>query len=121
MCYTQLIVGSTSDVDGRETRQRSAAPRLVENAMIALSNSPNHFLTSLSLDDAALLQPHLKPMDLPQGAVLYRAEDTISRIYFPRSGAVSLVVGLSDGQFIEAATLGRNSVIGVGALTGRAS
>jgi CRP-like cAMP-binding protein len=40
----------------------------------------------------------------------------ISRVYFPHTGVVSLIVGLSGGQFIEAGMFGRNSVIGVGAL-----
>lgn len=84
--------------------------------MLALANSPNYFLASLSADDAALLQPHLHPFDLPQGAVLFRAEDAIDRIYFPHSGVVSLVVGVANGQFVEAGMFGRNSVIGIGAL-----
>lgn len=55
-------------------------------------------------------------MDLPQNAIFFRAEDTISRVYFPHSGVVSLVVGLADGQFVEAGVFGRNGVIGVTAL-----
>jgi CRP-like cAMP-binding protein len=51
-------------------------------------------------------------MDLPRGTILYRAEDTISRLYFPHSGVVSLVVGFANGQFVEASMFGRNSVIG---------
>lgn len=57
-------------------------------------------------------------MELPQGDVLFRAQDVISRIYFPHTGVVSLVVGVSSGEFIEAGMFGRNSVIGVGALLG---
>ncbi|WP_245411928.1 Crp/Fnr family transcriptional regulator [Methylocella silvestris] len=63
------------------------------------------------------MAPHLRPMELAQGAILFSAEDQISRIYFPESGVVSIVVGLSTGQFIEAGMFGRNSVIGAGALT----
>lgn len=84
--------------------------------MSPLSNSPNHFLASLSREDAVSIQPHLKPMDLPQGGVFFRAEEAISRVYFPHSGVVSLVVGLSDGQYVEAGMFGRNGVIGVAAL-----
>ena len=83
--------------------------------MSPLSNSPNHFLASLSREDAVSIQPHLKPMDLPQGGVFFRAEEAISRVYFPHSGVVSLVVGLSDGQYVEAGMFGRNRVIGVAA------
>jgi CRP-like cAMP-binding protein len=80
-----------------------------------LSNSPNHFLASLSAQDSELIRPHLQPMELPREAILYRAEETISRLYFPHGGVVSLVVGFANGQFVEAGMLGRNSVIGVGA------
>ena len=44
-----------------------------------------------------------------------KAEDTIERVYFPHSGIISLIVGLSGGQFVEAGVLGRNGVIGAGA------
>jgi CRP-like cAMP-binding protein len=79
------------------------------------ANSVNHFLASLSAQDSELIKPHLHPMDLPREAILYRAEETISRLYFPHSGVVSLVVGFANGQFVEAGMFGRNSVIGVGA------
>src|SRR3954468_10643855 len=67
-----------------------------------LSNSPNHFLASLSASDAALIEPHLKPLDLPRGTILYEAEDIIERVYFPHRGIISLVVGLSTGQYKDA-------------------
>jgi CRP-like cAMP-binding protein len=80
-----------------------------------LSNLLNHFLASLSAQDRELIKPHLHPMELPRETILYRAEDTITRLYFPESGVVSLVVGFANGQFVEAGMFGRNSVIGVGA------
>jgi CRP-like cAMP-binding protein len=83
-----------------------------------LSNSPNHFLSSLSAQDRELLQPHLKPTELPPMTTLYKAEDTISRVYFPHTGAVSYVVGIPSGQFVEAGLVGRNSAIGASAALG---
>ena len=77
-----------------------------------LLNSPNHFLASLSAHDSDLLRPHLKALQLRQGAVIYSAEETIEHVYFPQTGVVSLVVGLTSGQFVEAGMLGRNSVVG---------
>jgi CRP-like cAMP-binding protein len=79
------------------------------------SNSPNHFLATLSPTDADLLRSHVKPLHLPQGTFLYKAEDSIERVYFPHTGVISLIVGLNSGQFVEAGMLGRNSVIGAGA------
>jgi CRP-like cAMP-binding protein len=80
-----------------------------------LANSVNHFLASLSAQDRELIKPHVQPLELPSGTILHKAEDTITRLYFPDSGVVSLVVGFSNGQFVEAGMFGRNTVIGVGA------
>jgi CRP-like cAMP-binding protein len=80
-----------------------------------LTNSPNHFLLSLSQQDRDLLQPHLRPLRLPLGAALFRADDIISNVYFPYTGIMSMIVGVSSGQFVEAGMLGRNSVVGTGA------
>ena len=80
-----------------------------------LTNSPNHFLLSLSPQDRDLLQPHLRPLRLPLGAALFRADDIISNVYFPYTGIMSMIVGVSSGQFVEAGMLGRNSVVGTGA------
>jgi hypothetical protein len=41
--------------------------------MPLLSNSPNHFLASLSPTDSDLLRPHLKSLTLPQGTFIYKA------------------------------------------------
>jgi CRP-like cAMP-binding protein len=77
--------------------------------------SPNHFLSSLSAQDRDSLQPHLKQLQLPQGTALYRADDIIPRVYFPYTGIISMIVGVSSGQYVEAGMLGRNGVIGAGA------
>jgi len=83
--------------------------------MTILSNSPNFFLSSLPPEDAALLLPHLKLVELPTGSVLYEAEDAITRVYFPYTGIVSFIVGVASGEFVEAGVVGRNSAIGVSA------
>jgi len=77
-----------------------------------LTNSPNHFLASLSPDDGDVLRPHLRRDKLAFGSVLHDAEQQIPRVYFPTAGIISLVVGLSDGQVVEAGMFGRNGVVG---------
>jgi CRP-like cAMP-binding protein len=48
--------------------------------------------------------------------------DTISRVYFPHSGVVSIVVDLASGDMIEAAMIGREGVVGgLSALNSRIS
>jgi CRP-like cAMP-binding protein len=82
---------------------------------LPLTNSPNHFLLSLSPQDRDLIQPHLRPLHLSRAAPIYQVEDIIPYVYFPHTGIVSLIVGVSNGQFVEAGMLGRNGAIGAGA------
>jgi CRP-like cAMP-binding protein len=74
--------------------------------------SQNHLLASLPSADFELLRPHLKQIELVHEKVLFEAGDTVTHIYFPHSGVISLVVELADGQMIEAAMIGRDSLVG---------
>jgi CRP-like cAMP-binding protein len=86
------------------------------------SVSPNRLLASLIPADLELLRPHLKPIELVHEVVLFEAGDTIDRVYFPHSGIISLVVELSQGEAIEAAMIGRDSMLGASsALDGQVS
>jgi CRP-like cAMP-binding protein len=72
----------------------------------------NLFLSSLGEAELALLRPHLKTVDLPQGLVLFEVGASIRQAYFPHSGVVSLVVDLASGDTIECAMVGRESIVG---------
>jgi len=88
--------------------------------MASATNVPNHFLASLSSDDSDLLRPHLRQDNLTLRSILFRPEEQVHRVYFPTAGIISLVVGLSDGHWVEAGMVGRNGVVGGGsALDGR--
>jgi CRP-like cAMP-binding protein len=75
-------------------------------------HSSNHVLASLAAADLDTLLPHLRSVDLPQEMVLYEAGDTITRVFFPHAGVVSLVVELATGDMIEAAMIGWEGVVG---------
>ncbi len=86
------------------------------------ASSPNRLLASLIPADLELLKPHLKPIELKNETVLFETGDTIDRVYFPHSGIISLVVELTGGQAIEAAMIGRDSMLGAtSALDGQVS
>ena len=86
------------------------------------SSQPNLFLKSLAEADYEVLRPHLKPSELTQGTVLFEIGAPIHQIYFPHSGVVSLVVDLATGEIIEAAMIGRESLVGASAgLNGQVS
>jgi len=84
----------------------------MEKSTSALANSPNHCLGPLPAEIAEKLNSHLKAVD----TVLYRPNETIERIYFPYSGIVSFVVGLTTGELVEAGVVGRNSAVGITAV-----
>jgi CRP-like cAMP-binding protein len=84
--------------------------------------STNRLLASLLPEDFELFRPHLKPVELKNETVLFEAGDPIDRVYFPHCGIISLVVELSGGQAIEAAMIGRDSMLGAtSALDGQIS
>jgi CRP-like cAMP-binding protein len=85
-----------------------------------LARSPNYLLASLPEADFEMLRPHLQTVELVQDTVLIDAGETLKRVYFPHSGVISLVVALSEGNTVEVAMVGRDSVFGASAaLDGR--
>jgi hypothetical protein len=85
-------------------------------------HTANLLLASLSASDEAAIQPHLIPIHLDHQKILYEAGDTIHLVYFPTSAIISLVVGLSTGEMIEAAMVGKDGVVGASsALDGKIS
>jgi CRP-like cAMP-binding protein len=80
--------------------------------MLTSPQSSNRLLASLSSSELSALQPQMTPVNLAQDTVLFEAGQEVDRIYFPHSGIVSLVVRLASGDIIEAAMIGRESLIG---------
>jgi CRP-like cAMP-binding protein len=83
-----------------------------------MPNSSNLLLASLSASDAAVLQPHLRSIYLEHETILFEAGGEVAAIYFPTGAIISLVVGLSSGELIEAAMVGKDGVIGASAAIG---
>ena len=75
-------------------------------------HTSNRVLAALAAADLDQLLPHLRSVELPQEMILFEAADTITRVFFPHSGVVSLVVELASGEMIEAAMIGREGVVG---------
>ncbi|WP_426612732.1 Crp/Fnr family transcriptional regulator [Bradyrhizobium sp. McL0616] len=83
--------------------------------MTASGPPPNQLLQMLDAADFDLLRPHLTTVEMVRETVLGKAGAALRRVYFPHNGTVSITVALSDGQTIEVAMLGRDSVVGGGA------
>src|SRR5262245_8614286 len=82
---------------------------------------PNRFLATLSPHDFSLLAPHLRTIALERGAILHDVGEEVERVYFPRSGMVSLVAVMPDGTTVETATVGGAGVVGASAGLGARS
>ncbi|MEW5683561.1 MAG: Crp/Fnr family transcriptional regulator [Pseudomonadota bacterium] len=73
----------------------------------------NRLLRALSARDFAVLEPHLQPIPLPAGKVLFEPGDDVVTTYFPATGAmVSLLIVTRDGREVEAATIGSEGAVG---------
>ena len=75
------------------------------------ARSQNGLLRSLSADDFEALRPHLRTVPLPQSRVLLKVGDPITHVLLPHSGVISLFVELDQGDRIEVAMIGRDSVL----------
>jgi len=75
------------------------------------ARSQNGLLRSLGADDFEALRPHLRTVPLPQSRVLLKVGDPITHVLLPHSGVISLFVELDQGDRIEVAMIGRDSVL----------
>jgi CRP-like cAMP-binding protein len=78
----------------------------------------NQILIKLSEEDYALLQPHLEPVKLTLGDVIYHPDEAIKYIYFPDCSMVSVIATTPDGQAAEVGVVGREGIVGVNVLLG---
>ena len=80
--------------------------------MSSIPRPPNRLLQTMPAEDFELFGPRLNPLQMIREAVLAEAGRAPAQIVFPHNGAVSIAVTLSEGQSVEVAMLGRDSVIG---------
>jgi CRP-like cAMP-binding protein len=67
----------------------------------------------LPASDFDLLRPELEMVALDQDAVLSRAGDQIEYVFFPHSGAISLMIDMADAQTVAIAAVGREGAVGM--------
>ena len=76
------------------------------------SSTPNHLLRTLSADDFALLEPHLRRKSLEHGETVFHAHKPIETVYFMESGVASIVAEQEGGDMIEVGLYGREGMSG---------
>ena len=82
---------------------------------MAVSLPSNHLLQALPAAEFESLSPHLETVELAKGSVLAEAGAPLQYVYLPHSGVISMMVSLSDGQTVEVAMVGRDSLVGAAA------
>jgi CRP-like cAMP-binding protein len=78
----------------------------------------NLLFHSIPKDAWERLVPHLEPITLPIGKVLYEPGVTMSHVYFPTTAIVSLLYALENGSSAEIAIAGCEGCVGVSIFMG---
>ncbi len=72
----------------------------------------NRLLAALPPADFDLLTPELETVTLEQDTVLLQAGGRTEHVFFPHSGAITLMVDMANGQTVATALVGREGAIG---------
>jgi CRP-like cAMP-binding protein len=80
--------------------------------------SRNTVLAGLDEEALAPLLPDLTEVPLLLGQVLHEPGERVEAVYFPLEGVVSVVADLGSEQVVEAATIGREGVVGLAVFLG---
>lgn len=81
--------------------------------------SKNQLLSALPVKAYERLLPHLQPIEMISGRVLFELGEEITHIYFPLNSLISLVLEMSDGVTIEVGIVGNDGATGLTALLGQ--
>ena len=76
----------------------------------------NRLLSALPAEEFARLFPHLEPVSLAPGEVLYKLDEEMRYAYFPETAVVSHLYILSEGGMTEADMVGREGMAGLSAV-----
>ena len=78
----------------------------------------NHLLSALPAEVQERLFPHLEPVPMALGQVLYESGDTMRHVYFPTDCIVSLLYVMESGASAEIAVVGNEGLVGVSLFMG---
>jgi CRP-like cAMP-binding protein len=78
----------------------------------------NRLLAALPPAEWERWLPHLEPVDMPLGKVLYESGSRLSHVYFPTTSIVSLLYVMEDGASAEIAVVGNEGIVGISLFMG---
>jgi CRP-like cAMP-binding protein len=85
------------------------------------ANTANQLLNSLEPPAFERLAKHLTRVNLRQKQVVYKPEESIDHVFFPENTVLCLMTVMSNGDTIEAATVGREGASWISASVGAPS
>jgi len=78
----------------------------------------NHLLAMLPEAEWERMAPHLVPVDMPLGQVVYESGDAVHHVYFPSTAIISLLYVMEDGASAEIAIVGNEGLVGIAVFMG---
>ena len=78
----------------------------------------NQLLAALPVSDYQRLLPHLEPVSLALGQVVYESGTRMQRVLFPTMGIVSLLSLMDNGNSAEIALTGNEGMVGISLFMG---
>jgi CRP-like cAMP-binding protein len=78
----------------------------------------NHLLSVLSKPEWDRIAPHLVPLEMPLGQVVYESGDRLDHVYFPTTAIISLLYVMEDGASAEIAIVGNEGLVGIALFMG---
>lgn len=78
----------------------------------------NQLLAALPNEVQQRLFPHLEPVSLPLGKVLYESGSRLRYVYFPTDAIVSLLYVMQNGASAEISVVGNEGIVGIAVFMG---
>ncbi len=78
----------------------------------------NLLLAALPAAEYERLSPHLEPVEMRRGEVIYESGGELRYVYFPTTVSVSLLYVLEDGASVEISGIGNEGIVGVALFMG---
>jgi CRP-like cAMP-binding protein len=78
----------------------------------------NHLLAALPASAYERIAPHLEPVEMTLGQVLYESGGQLQHVYFPTTSIVSLLYVMQNGASAEIAVVGNEGILGVSLFMG---
>jgi CRP-like cAMP-binding protein len=86
--------------------------------VVAVDPKLNLLLAYLPEAESLRWAPHLEPVDMPLGQVLYESGTRLSHVYFPTTSIISLLYVMENGASAEIAVVGQEGIVGISLFMG---